>query len=162
MYVTATIGNISLKSTECVDTIKESGKLVMELCSDPTVTIMVEPKKDRLATLLFTFEGGTPWNLHHDISCHRIQIVDSLVKLVDNFGWKGLPTHKLGEAKFSPLGVFKNVYVDGDQLLLDWGLDTIKPKEVRPMLTLREVVEVNGYKGHVLGGEFNNKEVFYT
>ena len=163
MYVTATIGNISLKSTECVDTIKESGKLVMELCSDPTVTIMVEPKKDKLATLLFTFEGGTPWNLHHDISCRRIQIVDSLLKLVDcNFGWKGLPTYKLGESKFSPLGIFKNVYVDGDQLLLDWGLDTTKPKEVRPMLTLREVVEVNGYKGHVLGGEFNNKEVFYT
>ena len=163
MYVTATIGNISLKSTECVDTIKETKKLTMELCSDPTVTIEVELKKDKLATLLFTFEGGTPWNLHHEISRHRIQIVDSLVKLVDcNFGWKGLPTYKLGEAKFNPLGIFKNVYVDGEQLLLDWGLGTTKPKAVRPMLTLRETVDVNGYKGHVLGGEFNNKEVFYT
>ena len=163
MYVTATIGNISLKSTECVDTIKETKKLTMELCSDPTVTIEVEPKKDKLATLLFTFEGGTPRSLHHDISCHIIQIVDSLVKLVDrNFGWRGLPTYKLGESKFSPLGIFKNVYVDGDQLLLDWGLDTTESKAVRPMLTLREVVEVNGYKGHVLGGEFNNREVFYT
>ena len=126
MYVTATIGNISLKSTECVDTIKESGKLTMALWDNPAVTITVEPKKDKLATLLFTFEGGTPWNLHHDISCHRIQIVDSLVKLVDcNFGWKGLPTYKLYESKFSPLGIFKNVYVGGDQLLLDWGHDLI-------------------------------------
>lgn len=163
MYVTATIGNISLKSTECVDVIKESGKLTMALGSNPTVTITVEPKKDKLATLLFTFEGRNFWNLHHEISCHKIQIVDSLLKLVDcNFGWKGLPTYKLHESKFSPVGIFRNVYVDGDQLLLDWGLDTLEPKVVRPMVTLRETVEVNGYKGHVLGGEFVNKEVFYT
>lgn len=163
MYVTATIVDLNFKSTECVDTVKETAKLTMALESDASVTITVEPKRDKLSTLLFTFGGGTPWNLHHDVFCNRIQIVDSLIELVDcHFGWKGVPTYKLYESKFSPLGVFKNVYVDGDQLLLDWGLEACEPKQVRPMVTLRETVDVNGYKGHVLGGEFNHKETFYT
>ena len=137
MYVTATIVDLNFKSTECVDTVKETAKLTMALESDASVTITVEPKRDKLSTLLFTFEGGQYLNLHPDIFCHRIEIVDTFVKLVDDtFGWKGVPTYQMQGRNYSPLGLFKEVVVDGDQLLLDWGLDTRKTKPVKPMLTL--------------------------
>ena len=163
MYVLATIENLSFKSTETVDTISRLGKLTMVLGSNPKVSFTIEPKREHMSTLLFTFEGGQYLNLHPDIFCHRIEIVDTFVKLVDDtFGWKGVPTYQMQGRNYSPLGVFKDVFVDGDQLLLDWGLDTRKTKPVKPMLTLQETVKINHARGHVLGGESNHRETFYT
>ena len=163
MHVSATIENLTFRSTETVTVSKETGKLTMVLDSNPTVAITVEPKCDKIATLLFTFDDGQNLNLNHEIFCHRIAIVDSFVKLVgDTFGWVGLPTHKLQGRKYSPLGVFKEVFVDGDQLLIDWGLDTRKSKPIKPMITLRETVSVDHSRGRVLGGESNHRETFYT
>ena len=163
MYVLATIENLSFKSTETVDTISRLGKLTTVLGSNPKVAITIEPKWEQMPTLLFTFEDGQYLNLHPDIFCHRIEIVDTFVKLVDDtFGWKGVPTYQMQGRNYSPLGVFKDVFVDGDQLLLDWGLDTRKTKPVKSMLTLQETVKINHARGHVLGGESNHRETFYT
>lgn len=163
MYVLATIENLSFTSTETVDTISRLGKLTMFLVSDPKVSFTIEPKRATISTLLFTFEDGTYLNLHPDIFCHRMDIVTTFVKLVDGtFGWKGVPTYQKQGRNYSPLGLFKEVFVDGDQLLLDWGLDTRKTKPVKPMLTLQETVSVNHERGHVLGGESNHRETFYT
>ena len=163
MYVSVTIENLTFKSTETVNAVKETGKLTMVLDSNPTVAITVEPKCEKISTLLFTFEDDQNLYLNHEIFCHRIAIVDNFVKIVgDTFGWVGLPTHKLQGRKYSPLGVFKEVFVDGDQLLIDWGLDTRKSKPIKPMITLRGTVSVNHSRGRVLGGESNQRETFYT
>ena len=163
MYISATIENLSFKSTETVNTVKETGKLTMTLDSNPTVAITVEPKCDKIATLLFTFDDGQNLNLNPEVFCHRIAIVDNFVKIVgDTLGWVGIPTHKLQGRKYSPLGVFKEVYVDGDQLLIDWGLDTRKSNPIKPMITLQETVTVDHVRGRVLGGESNHRDTFYA
>jgi hypothetical protein len=161
MYISATIENLTFTSTETVNTVKETGKLTMTLDSNPTVTITVEPKCDKIATLLFTFEDGL--NLNPEVFCHRIAIVDNFVKIVgDTLGWVGIPTHKLQGRKYSPLGVFNEVFVDGDQMLIDYGLVTRKSNPIKPMITLRETVTVDHVRGRVLGGESNHRDTFYT
>ena len=163
MNVSATIEHLSFQSIETVEEVIETGKLTMVLESNTNNIITIERKRETMSTLLFTFECGTRLNLHPDIFCHRIAIVNTFTKLVsDVFGWKGVPTYQKQGSEYNPLGIFKEVFVDGDQLLLDWGADSSRVTPVRPMVTVQGTVTANHARGHVLGGESNHRETFYT
>ena len=163
MYVLATAANMSFKSIENIEKAKIIERLTMVVEDDNSVFVTIEPNYGAVNTLLFTFEYGEYSNLRWDIYHHRVEIVDSLLKAVyTHLGWKGVPTYEKGVKNFNTLGVFKDVYVEEGQLLLDWGVDTRKKKPVIPTMTLNEVIDINATRGKALGGESTHVETFYT
>lgn len=163
MYVLATAANMSFKSVETIEKARVIEKVTMVVEEDNSVFITIEPNYGAVNTLLFTFGCGEYSNLRYDVYCHRIEVVDKLIAAVyTHLGWKGVPTYENDPEHFNHLGVFKDVYVEEDQLLLDWGVDTRKKKAIIPTMILNEVIEVNATRGKALGGESVHVEKFYT
>ena len=163
MNVLATAANMSFKSIETIDSAIITDRLTMVADEDSSVFVTIEPKYGSVNTLLFTFGNGEYSNLRYDIFCHRVEIVDSLLKAVyTHLGWMGVPTYVKAPEHFNPLGVFKDVYVVDDQLLLDWGVDTRKKKAIIPTMILNEVIDINASRALPLGGESKHVEKFYT
>ena len=164
MYVLATVKNINFKSVETIEA-AESGKkltlMVVEGGEQDYITI--EPRYGAVQTLLFTFGCGEYTNLRYDVYCHRIEVVDTLLEAVGtHLGWKGVPTYRKNPERYSHLGVFKDVIVTGDQLLLDWGVDNRDITPVLQMITLRKTIDVNNRMGVALGGVSRHIDTFYT
>ena len=163
MHVLATVANMSFKSIETIEEAKVIEKVTMVVEEDNSVFVTIEPHSGAVGTLLFTFGHGEYSNLRYDIYCHRIEVVDKLLKAVYTYlGWKGVPTYKKDPEHFSPLGVFKDVCVEEDQLLLDWGVNTRTKKPVIPTMILNEVIDITAIRAKALGGESVHVEKFYT
>ena len=163
MNVLATAANMSFKSIETIDSAIITDRLTMVVEEDNSVFITIEPKCGAVNTLLFTFGCGEYSNLRYDIFCHRVEIVDSLLKAVyTHLGWMGVPTYEKDPEHFNPLGVFKDVYVLNDQLLLDWGVDTRKRKPVIPTMIIKDTIDINASRALPLGGESIQVEKFYS
>ena len=164
MYVLATVKNINFKSVETIEAAESGKKLtLMVVEGDEQDYITIEPMYGAVQTLLFTFGCGDYTNLRYDVYCHRIEVVDTLLKAVDtHLGWKGVPTYRKNPERYSHLGVFKDVIVTGDQLLLDWGVDNRDITPVLQMITLRKTIDVNNRLGVALGGVSRHIDTFYT
>ena len=163
MHVLATAANMNFKSIETIEKAIVVERLTMVVEEDNSVFVTIEPNCGAVNTLLFTFGSGEYSNLRYDIYCHRIEVVDRLLEAVYlHLGWTGVPTYVKEPDHFNPLGVFKDIHVEDDQLLLDWGVDTRKEKPVIPTMIIKETIDVNSTRGKALGGESINIDKFYS
>ena len=163
MHVFATAANMSFKSIETIDEAIIAERLTMVVEEDNSVFVTIEPTYRAVNTLLFTFGYGEYSNLRYDIYCHRVEIVDKLLSVVYTYlGWTGVPTYEKAPEHFNPLGVFKDVYVVDDQLLLDWGVDTRKKKAIIPTMIIKETIDINASRALPLGGESVQVDKFYS
>ena len=163
MHVLATAANMSFKSIETIDKAIIAERLTMVVEEDNSVFVTIEHNYGAVNTLLFTFGSGEYSNLRYDTYCHRVEIVDSLLKAVyAHLGWVGVPTYEGDPEHYNPLGVFKDVYVVDGQLLLDWGVVTRKKKAIIPTMIIKETIDISASRGEALGGESIHVEKFYS
>ena len=164
MYLLATVKNINFKSVETIEAAERGKKLTLMVTEGGEQDyITIEPMYGTVHTLLFTFGCGDYSNLRYDVYCHRIEIVDTLLKAVGkHLGWKGVPTYRKNPERCNRLGVFKDITVTGDQLLLDWGVDNHISTPVLPMITVKGTIDVNNGMGTALGGVSRHIDTFYT
>ena len=96
MYVLATVKNINFKSVETIEAAKSGKKLTLMVTEGGEQDyITIEPMYGEVPTLLFTFGCGEYTSLRYEMYCHRIEVVDTLLKAVaTHLGWKGVPTYR--------------------------------------------------------------------
>ena len=168
MYVLATVKNINFKSVETIEAAKSGKKLTLMVVEGGEQDyITIEPMYGTVQTLLFTFGCGYYYysNLgYYDVYRLRIEIVDTLLNAVAaHLGWKGVPTYRKNpNDRCDHLGVFKDVTVIDDQLLLDWSVYNHNSTPVLPMITVKGTIDINGRMGTALGEVSRHIDTFYT